>query len=85
MAQKYFENIRHDAGKVDEGIVKLEETWRLPHLMFIKGDDPESYGESRKILENIKNEILSIKVCNKTFWKILIFFNFVFLFLGSDG
>lgn len=61
MAEGYFESIRTVGSNLDEGISKLQETWKLPHLLLCKNNH-EDQATARKFIENLRNELKLLKV-----------------------
>lgn len=61
MAESYFESIRTVGSNLDEGIARLQETWKMPHLLLCKSNH-EDQATAKKFVENLRNELKLLKV-----------------------
>ena len=58
---EYFENMKIKGSNLDEGIAKLQELWKMPHLLLHKNNE-DDHAAAKKIVEQIRNEMLLLKV-----------------------
>lgn len=61
MAENYFDNIRTVGAGLDQGIAKLQETWKMPQL-FLCNHNEEDQQTAKKLIENLRNELQLLKV-----------------------
>lgn len=59
--ENYFGNIRTVGASIDQGIAKLQETWKMPHLFFCKSNETDQIS-ARKLVENLRSELNILKV-----------------------
>lgn len=64
MSKNYFKKLRTVGTSLDEGIAKLEETWKMPQLLLHNRNNEENQVEIRKIVVNLRNELSLLKVCS---------------------
>ncbi|OXU25441.1 hypothetical protein TSAR_015704 [Trichomalopsis sarcophagae] len=60
MAENYFDNIRTVGAGLDQGIAKLQETWKMPQLILCNQNE-EDQQTARKLIDNLRNELKLLK------------------------
>ncbi|KAL7303958.1 hypothetical protein TKK_0003616 [Trichogramma kaykai] len=58
--ENYFEKTRAIGANLDEGIIKLQETWKMPHLLLHKNNEEDKV-VAKKLVETLKNELATLR------------------------
>jgi hypothetical protein len=61
MSEYYFKNLRIAGANLDDGIFKLQEIWKMPHLLLCKNNEEDQI-VAKNVVENLRNELNLLKV-----------------------
>ncbi|XP_011505588.1 PREDICTED: uncharacterized protein LOC105368300 [Ceratosolen solmsi marchali] len=60
MSEHYFKDIRTIGANIDEGVLKLQEAWKMPHLLLCKSNEEDQIA-ARNLVENLRSELNILK------------------------